>query len=228
MLSIYLSIEWTQNGGIIGRGVLIDWADWASRNNISIKPLQTGAISIQDIKTIIQEQKIEIRQGDILFIRVGFTAAYNALTPAQQQEYPDRDPSGLLGLEATKESLRWLWESRLAALASDSPSVERGPVNGPYNDPDVSLHQWALAGWGLPLGEMFDLDELASTARSLGRYSFFLSSVPIKVCGYPSWGLVGDTDHVCRSPGALQARQMPWRYFEIKSPFMELSTVHTP
>lgn len=66
-------------------------------------------------------------------------------------------------------------------MASDSPSFERGPTTGSYNDPDVSIHQWALAGWGLPLGEMFDLEELAETARRLGRYSFFLTSVPIKV-----------------------------------------------
>jgi hypothetical protein len=66
-------------------------------------------------------------------------------------------------------------------VASDSPSFERGPTTEPYNDPTVSVHQWALAGWGLPLGEMFDLEELADTARRLGRYSFFLTSVPIKV-----------------------------------------------
>ncbi|KAJ5287224.1 hypothetical protein N7478_002910 [Penicillium angulare] len=175
--------QWTQKGGIIGRGVLIDYADWAERKGENLKPLQSGAVTIEEIKGIVAEQNIEIRPGDILFIRVGFTAAYNALSASQQQEYPDRQPGGLLGLEATQESLRWLWESRFAAVASDSPSFERGPVNGPFNHPDVSVHQWALAGWGLPLGEMFDLEELASTAKSLGRYSFFLTSVPIKVPG---------------------------------------------
>ena len=139
-------------------------------------------MTIQEIKTIIQEQDIEIHPGDILFLRVGFTAAYSALSASEQEAYPDREPGGLLGLEATKESLRWLWESRFSAVAGDSPSFERGPVGGPYNDPDVSIHQWALAGWGLPLGEMFDLEELAETAKRLGRYSFFLSSVPLKVC----------------------------------------------
>jgi kynurenine formamidase len=133
------------------------------------------------LKAIIKEQDIKIRPGDILFIRVGFTAAYNALTPAAQENYPNRQPPGLLGLEATRESLKWLWESKFAAVASDSPSFERGPTTGPYNDPEVTIHQWALAGWGLPLGEMFDLEELAETARRLGRYSFFVTSVPIKV-----------------------------------------------
>lgn len=173
-----------KKGGIIGRGVLVDWAEWATRNGREVKALQTSAILLQDIKTIIEEEKMEIHKGDILFLRVGFTAAYNALTAEEELEYTDRHPGGLLGLEATQESLRWLWESRFAAIASDSPSFERGPVNGPYNHPDVSIHQWALAGWGLPLGEMFDLEELASTARRLGQYSFFLTSVPINVGGF--------------------------------------------
>ncbi|KAJ5682797.1 hypothetical protein N7462_005962 [Penicillium macrosclerotiorum] len=175
--------QWVIRGGIIGRGILLDWAEWATRNGREAKALQSGAILLEDIKAIIKEQRIEIHQGDILFLRVGFTVAYNALTDEEKQRYPDRRPGGLLGLEATEESLRWLWESRFAAVASDSPSFERGPVDGPHNHPDISIHQWALAGWGLPLGEMFDLEELARTARRLGRYSFFLTSVPIKVPG---------------------------------------------
>ena len=67
-------------------------------------------------------------------------------------------------------------------MASDSPSFERGPTTGPYNDPAVSLHQWALAGWGLPLGEMFDLERLCEKSEELGRRSCFVSSVPLKVC----------------------------------------------
>ncbi|KAJ5628634.1 hypothetical protein N7490_010862 [Penicillium lividum] len=175
--------QWTEKGGIIGRGVLIDYADWAMRNGKDLKPLESGTVTIQEILTIIKEQHIQIRAGDILFLRVGFTAAYNVLSVSEQQGYPLRQPGGLLGLEATKESLRWLWESRFAAVAGDSPSFERAPLNGPFNDPDVSIHQWALAGWGLPLGEMFDLEELARTAKELGRYSFFLTSVPLKVPG---------------------------------------------
>ncbi|KAJ5933782.1 hypothetical protein N7454_006111 [Penicillium verhagenii] len=180
-------LEWTQNGGIIGRGILIDYADWAARNKQVLLPLESGRVRIQDIQTIILEQRIQIRAGDILFLRVGFTNAYNRLTEAEQKEYPSRQPGGLLGLEATSESLRWLWESRFAAVAGDSPSFERAPLDGPFNEPDVSVHQWALAGWGMPLGEMFDLEELSVVARRLGRYSFFLTSVPIKVCVRFGW-----------------------------------------
>jgi hypothetical protein len=89
--------------------------------------------------------------------------------------------TGLLGLEATKESLRWLWESRFAAVASDSPSFERAPSMGPFNDPDVTLHQWLLAGWGMPIGEMFDLEKLSEECKKLNRWTFMVSSMPIHV-----------------------------------------------
>jgi hypothetical protein len=38
------------------------------------------------------------------------------------------------------------------------------------------LHEVLLAGWGCPIGEMFDLEELAETCQRLGRWSFFVTS----------------------------------------------------
>lgn len=43
------------------------------------------------------------------------------------------------------------------------------------------LHEWLLAGWGMPIGEMFDLERLAETCHRLSRWEFFLVSVPLKV-----------------------------------------------
>ncbi|EPE28302.1 Putative cyclase [Glarea lozoyensis ATCC 20868] len=174
---------WVEKGGIVGRGVLLDWASWAAENGKSLSPFQTGAVELSHLKQIVKEQDIEFKPGDILFIRSGFSAAYNKLSDAEQRAFPDREPPGLLGLEATKNVLRWIWENKFAAVGGDSPSFERGPATGPYNDPETTLHQWLLAGWGLPIGEMFDLEKLASECRRLGRYSFFLSSVPLHIPG---------------------------------------------
>lgn len=160
---------------------MIDWYSWAQKNGISRSPFQTNAVHISEIKQIVSENNINLCHGDILFIRTGFTAQYNALSEADQQGFPDRRPGGLLGLEATQDSLRWLWENRFAAIASDAAGFERGPATGPYNDPDVSIHQWALAGWGMPIGELFDLDVLAEECVKRGRWTFFLCSVPLKV-----------------------------------------------
>lgn len=204
------------NGGIIGRGVLLDWADWAGRSGIRLSPFQTGAIELAHLKAIVAEHGIQFRQGDILFIRCGFTAAYNALSAQDRHDFPDRQPGGLLGLEATCDSLRWLWDNSFAAVAGDAMGFERGPATGPYNDPDVSIHQWALRGWGMPIGEMFDLEALAEACRRRNRWTFFLTSVPLKV----SQVLRNNTKHRAhtnrdRSLAALQVLEMQWPSYDL-------------
>lgn len=172
---------WAEKGGIIGRGVLLDWATWAEAQGFEINPFQSGAVELRHLKQIVKEKEISFKQGDILFIPVGFTAAYRKLSVEQRENFPDRESPGFLGLEATKDSLRWLWETGFAAVASDCSSFERGPTLGPYNEPDVSIHQWGLAGWGMPLGEIFDLEELAVQCQTFNWSTFFLTSVPLKV-----------------------------------------------
>ncbi|KAF2010037.1 hypothetical protein BU24DRAFT_473229 [Aaosphaeria arxii CBS 175.79] len=179
-----LSIDvFARHGGITGRGVLLDWYSWAQKNGIHRSPFETGAVELSHLKAILQEKSIELRPADILFIRVGFTAEYDKLSIEQQQNFPNRQPGGLLGLEASRDSLRWLWVNQFAAIASDAAGFERGPATGSYNDPDVSIHQWCLAGWGLPLGELFNLDELAQYCQKHGRWTFFVQSMPLKIPG---------------------------------------------
>lgn len=174
---------YAENGGIIGRGILLDWYAWAQANDRVLSPFETGAVRVDDLKAIVRENDIQIRPGDILFVRCGFTVAYDRLAKSEQEAFPNRQPSGYLGFEATKGSLQWLWECQFAAVASDSASFERGPATGEYNDPEVTIHQWALAGWGMPIGEMFDLERLAEACRERKRWSFFLCSVPLKIAG---------------------------------------------
>ena len=45
-----------------------------------------------------------------------------------------------------------------------------------------SLHEVLLAGWGMPIGELFDLEKLAEHCRKEKRWSFFVTS---EVCNVP-------------------------------------------
>jgi hypothetical protein len=170
-----------ENGGIVGRGVLLDYADWAARNSIELQPMQSVPIFLNHLKEIVKEHNIEFRPGDILFVRSGFTAAYDKLSINEQKTLAERASPDFAGVEAGEETLRWLWQNQFAAIAGDSPSFERAPIAGPHANLDTMLHQWCLAGWGMPIGEMFDLENLAEYCKKSGRYSFFLSSVPLKV-----------------------------------------------
>ncbi|KAL8718633.1 MAG: hypothetical protein Q9225_004251 [Loekoesia sp. 1 TL-2023] len=100
---------------------------------------------------------------------------------------------------ATLQVAEWLWENGFAAVAGDAVAWECAPLgmitrshsdglmgkeeyhNEEGKEEQMStLHQWLIAGWGRPIGEMFDLEELATHCEREGRWSFFLSSIPLK------------------------------------------------
>ena len=175
---------WASNGGIVGRGVLLDYRSWASDHSLSLEPLSCTGIPFSHLQRLVADCNVRFRAGDILFIRSGFTVAYNALSLSEKLALSKRPRADFMGVEPTKEILEWLWENQFAAVAGDSPSFERSPVgHGTTDDdvpPSVVLHQWLLGGWGMPIGELFDLESLAAYCRESGRWSFFLSSVPLK------------------------------------------------
>ncbi|KAM0800337.1 hypothetical protein BDR22DRAFT_880896 [Usnea florida] len=178
---------WASNGGITGRGVLLDYHSWASNKSLPLSPFSSTVIPFSHLQQVIADQNVTFRRGDILFIRSGFTAAYETLSDSEKLALSKRARADFIGVEPTKEVLQWLWENQFAAVAGDMPAFERSPVgHGKDEDdlpPQVVLHQWLLGGWGMPIGEMFDLEELAKHCRKCQRWSFFISSVPLKVPG---------------------------------------------
>ena len=108
---------------------------------------------MEQLQQIVAEDNLSIRPGDILFIRVGFTAAYEALDLAEQKAIACRPSPDFLGVESSCSMLRWIWESGFAAVASDAPSFEQSPWQEKNWDEDMRggglLHQWLLGGCGL-------------------------------------------------------------------------------
>lgn len=51
----------------------------------------------------------------------------------------------------------------------------------PCQNTEFWLHEWLLAGWGMPIGELFDLEQLSEECKKRERWSFFFSSMPLKV-----------------------------------------------
>lgn len=170
-----------ENGGVVGRGVLLDYVAYAEKNNLPITPFEPYNIPVSDLKAIAKEQGVTFHPGDILLVRSGWIHGYEALSQSEREAMAGREPS-FAGVEAGPETLRWLWENQFAAVAGDAIAFEKAPVSGP-NAAKETLHQWLLAGWGCPIGEMFYLEKLAEKCKELGRWSFFVSSVPLKVPG---------------------------------------------
>jgi kynurenine formamidase len=168
---------WVEKGGIVGRGVLLDYAAWATARNINIDCFSTTSITVSQLKEIAAAQGTTLQHGDILFIRTGWIQAYNQLTTEARQALADNKNPPAIGVESSEETLKWIWEQGFAAVAGDQPSFEAWPCQ----NTDFWLHEWFLAGWGLPIGELFDLERLSQECRQRGKWSFFFSSVPLKV-----------------------------------------------
>lgn len=86
-----------------------------------------------------------------------------------------------IGLEACPELFAFLWDKQIAAVAGDSRSFEAWPVSEEWKE--WHLHQWLLAWWGMPIGELWDLERLSEVCGRLGRWMFFLMSAPMNVPG---------------------------------------------
>lgn len=170
-----------EKGGVVGRGVLLDVASYAERNNITFPAFESSVIPLDIVKRVAEEEKVTFKPGDILFIRCGFTKAYESLPADEATAVGHRPVAKYAGIESSEATLRWLWENQFAAVASDAVAVEASPVDGAHIPPEYSLHQWCLAGWGMPLGEMFYLEKLAARCAEKKRWSFFFSSVPLNV-----------------------------------------------
>ncbi|OJJ06482.1 hypothetical protein ASPVEDRAFT_65179 [Aspergillus versicolor CBS 583.65] len=164
-------------GGIVGRGVLVDYASWASENGVQYDPLSTQHIPLEAVKLIAREKGIEFRQGDILFLRTGFVKGYRQLSKEQREK--QSKVSKFPGLRQSRDTVEWLWERQFAAVTSDSPAFESIPPA----DPEYMLHPILLSGWGTPIGELFDLDDLAEGCARLSRWSFFITSAPLNYTG---------------------------------------------
>jgi hypothetical protein len=84
------------------------------------------------------------------------------------------------GLEQCEDSLRFLWNNHFAAIAGDSPVFEAYP---PANQEEGLMHGTIIGLWGMPIGEMFQLDLLAEACALDQRYEFFFTSAPLNKLG---------------------------------------------
>jgi kynurenine formamidase len=179
-----LGIEHWARHGIIGRGILLD-AERYLRHRGTLLPMNEKlAIDAQMLEAIARAEKIEFKTGDILLLRTGWLAWYKVLDSDSREKMRGTlhpDPGGLRcpGLDAAQSTAAWLWDHRIAAIAADNPAVEALPVEARTG----FQHRRLIALQGMPLGELWDLDELAVECASDGVCEFMLMSAPLYVPG---------------------------------------------
>jgi kynurenine formamidase len=155
---------------LIGRGVLLDvprhhGVDWLAPGEV---------ITGDDLAACCAAQHLTPRRGDIVLVRTGQLAAVRVR--GSWGDYA-AGPAPGLGISAAP----WMVDNEVAAFATDTWGAEVLPNETP--DVFQPLHLILLVNAGMLIGEMFDLEKLATTCEALGRWEFLLAAVPLPFTG---------------------------------------------
>jgi kynurenine formamidase len=154
----------------LGRGVLLDIPRTKGRNW-----LEPGdGITTQDLDEAAAHANVQVMEGDIVLIRTGQMAMVRE--QGTWGEYAGGSAPGL-----ALDSLKWIWDHRIAALATDTWGAEVRPNETP--DIFQPFHIVSIVYMGLLLGEIFDLEALSASCAQDGRYTFFFSALPLPITG---------------------------------------------
>lgn len=122
--------------------------------------------------------------------RIGVTKEWDKImTPGDKQAYAQSSSPQHAGVDGTEELLRCIWNRRFAAGASDAISFHDYPPRESYPREDGqevegrSLHEYLLARWGMPIGEMFDLEDLSCICEEEKRREFIKTSASLNIPG---------------------------------------------
>lgn len=171
-----LGIDGFATLGLVLRGALIDLPAYWAATGIEVDPFSPHVVTVAHLRAAAEHQGLRWQPGDLLLVRTGWIAGYRERNgvPADQLEMPNS-----VGLDASAEMAAFLWDEGFCAVATDNPAVEFLP-----SDPAVgSLHRRLIPALGMPLGELWDLDELAERAAPTRRYEMCIVSVPLRVPG---------------------------------------------
>ncbi len=182
--------------GIVGRGVLLDVARFMAARGTPLSPYRNDRITASVLDSTARQQGVRMLPGDIVLIRTGWAGHYVGLTESQRAEYNKvRKGAGLAQEEAT---VRWLWDHQVAVIAADNLGVEASPRNRDVDrdfelpgqevpargtDHNGSLHRPLIPLLGMPMGELWALDDLADDCAADHVYEFLLACKPLAVIG---------------------------------------------
>lgn len=164
-------IEHLASPGIASHGILIDIARF---NGVDTLPADHRILP-DELNRVCAAQGVTVEPGDIVLVRTGHL--HNFLRTG--------DRSGVAGLQAglAPECAEWLHDKSVAAVASDNMAVECLDMPALTGEIVLPLHMLCLRDMGMPLGELFDLERLASDCADDKRYTFMFAAPPLGIVG---------------------------------------------
>ncbi len=160
-------------GRLVTRGVLVDVAGHHGVDALA----PDHEVTVEDLEAALGAQRLALESGDVLLVRTGQLGRIAATGDwGNFTEVGDRLP---LEPGIGVDCLPWLHEMGVAAVASDNWAVE----NLHAESERLPVHEVGIVHMGLPLGEIFELDALASVCAEDGHYDFLLAAGPLPIRG---------------------------------------------
>ena len=171
----HLGLEHMAFQGVQGRGVLVDVAhhlgdDWRG-------------VDRKTLEEIMAADDVVVEPGDMLLVHTGF--ATKVLEWGRDPD-PVKIHAMCAYLDARDESLlEWITESQISALVADNYAVEGllGRDRDESRHSFLPIHHLCLFRLGVPLGEMWYLNDLATWLRDHDRSRFLLTAPPLRLPG---------------------------------------------
>lgn len=195
--------HWHDRGGLVARGVLIDYRAWAESQGKSYDVFSDKRITTDELEQVAKWEGVEFKQGDIMIVRSGFTEGLTGKSGDEQAAALGGHK--YCGVEGSEKSAAWHWNHHFAGVAGDAIAYETiPPLREDGSEGGIGelgkcyieltrwahiltqfavLHQYFLALFGLNIGELWDLKKLSEVCKEKGRYSFLLTSCPLNVPG---------------------------------------------
>jgi kynurenine formamidase len=156
---------------MVGRGVFLDVP-----RVLGMDMLADGyGITCEDLDKTAAAQGVTVRRGDYVVVRTGQMEA--KLKAGNWDGYPGGDAPGF-----AFETLHWIHERQLAAIASDTWGCEVRP-----NESEAGINQpwhWiTIPIMGLTMGEIFYVADLAKDCAEDGVYEFMFVAPAIPITG---------------------------------------------
>lgn len=167
--------HWAERG-IAGRGVVVDISGAIADAGGEGAFASSTSVGVEALEDARRKSGIEYRRGDILMVRTGWISWYRDQTREQREAV--RDLRTAPGVEGSAAMAEYLWDNGFAAIISDAPGVEAVPSSSAG-----SLHHRVLARLGMPLGEMWWLDDLVADCTEDGRWDCLVVSSPMNIAG---------------------------------------------
>ena len=135
------SIHYLSEHGICGRAILLDYWSYAQKKGKWYDCFDRHTIPFEELQACGKDQGLDIRPesqggnvkvGDILLVRSGWTSQYEKLSPEAWKKHASRDMEQQRwgGLEASEKTVDWLHDCYFSAVAGDAPSFEAWPPEG--------------------------------------------------------------------------------------------------